>query len=84
MLESVERVREMMILIMIPVLLGPVLVMTLELILTMIHRLSRDDHEDADEDEVTDTSDRPGQRRVIILILIMVTFTLSTQVSYLL
>ena len=84
MLESVERLREMMILIMIPVLLGPVLVMTLELILTMIHRLSRDDDEDADEDEVTDTSDRPGQRRVIILILIMVTFTLSTQVSYLL
>ena len=82
MLESAERVREMIILIMIPVLLGPVLVMTLELILAMIHRLSRDDHDD--EDEVTDTSDRPGQRRVIILILIMVTFTLSTQVSYLL
>ena len=84
MLERVERLREMMILIMIPVLLGPVLVMTLELILAMIHRLSRDDHEEDDEDEVTDTSDRPGQRRVIILILIMVTFTLSTQVSYLL
>lgn len=70
---SPDRLQSLAMLVLVPGLLGPCLVMMLELGVSLVQSWASNDGA-----TVMDTSDRPGQRRVLAGVMIMVTLTYTT------